>query len=239
MTDDIDDLVDKAEAPQGQQELITRAGQDELFCTLYVKTLSPAKAAELAYRIGHDSAKKNGWRALHRPHIAARVAFLMEQASQDANVHPRQLIDELRAHAFADPLEMFSDDTLAQLGLSNITSDTRRAIAALEFDAIYANETDEDGTPIRGRRVQIGNRVKVKYHDKQNAASMLLKVFGVLKERMEHTGADGKPLLPEGMTPESAQILAAKIASILARAERRMLEQQTKPDEEESVEDLV
>jgi len=236
MTDDIDDLVDKAEAPQGQQELITRAGQDELFCTLYVKTLSPSKAAELAYRIGHDSAKKNGWRALHRPHIAARVAYLMEQASQDANVHPRQLIDELRAHAFADPLEMFSDDTLAQLGLSNITSDTRRAISALEFDALYDYEEDDDG---RRHKVQIGNRVKVKYHDKQNAANMLLKVFGVLKERMEHTGADGKPLLPEGMTPESAQILAAKIASILARAERRMLEQQTKPDEEESVEDLV
>jgi len=229
MTDDIDDLVE-ADSPLGKQELITRAGQDEMFCIAYVKTLSPVKAAMLAYGTEEKAAQHNAWRILKRPHIAERVAYLSQQAFDAAEIHPRQIVEELKNQALSDHLELFSPEMLAELGLDNVTPETRRAIESLQYDALF----EMQGSGEDRKRVYIGNRVNVKFYNKQKALELLARMAALFKDRVEHTGENGTPLIPEGMTKENAEIVAAKIGSILASAQRRMLQSKT-----EDVEDLL
>lgn len=208
-------MTESTELIAGDQPLTSRGGQDEQFCLIYCRTLDHIKAARLAYGASEDSAKHNAMRILQRPHIAARVGFLQAEALREANINPAVLINELRYQAFSDHLEIFTPDTLAELGLDNMNDDTRRAIESLDFDALY----ERDG---EGNRVQIGNRVKVKFYSKQKAIEMLARIFSMFKDKIEHTGADGKPLGEE--LNEGADVVASKIASLLARAQRRAIE---------------
>lgn len=170
------------ESPSAQQKL-TRKQQK--FVEEYLVDLNGAQAA---IRAGYSaaSAKEIACENLTKPHIAAAIDAAL---AKTPGVTRTRIVNELALIGFSNMLDYIQPqpDGTAYVDLSQLTRDQAAAIGEVTVED-YVEGRGEDGRAVK--------RVKFKLSDKQGALEKLGKVLGMFRERHEHTGKDGTPLVP-------------------------------------------
>jgi phage terminase small subunit len=190
--------------------------KQEAFAQAYVETGSPAES----YRAAYDASamqlmtiRVKASELLAHPMVAARVKEL--RAARQALLDDRfiamkeRVIHEYARIAFANMLDYVTvqDDGTAYVDLSAISREEAAAIGSVEVEE-YTEGRGEDGRPVK--------RVKFKLLDKRGALADLGKHLGMFTDKVEHTGKDGAPLLPENSA--SPRDLARAIMDIFRSA---------------------
>ena len=199
----------RAEIDPGR--LLTFAEMRFVECVLAGNT--QATAYRLAYpNYDGPSAHVLGSAIANKPHVKVALGKSLdlrrEQASQHATKNVGRILDEYLRIAFFDAAKLF-DNTGRPKAIGELDDDTRAAIVGLEV----VDEFEGRGAD----RQQTGTIKKYKIADKQKALDSLAKVLGILVEKTELTGKDGKDLIPAEVSPNE---LARRIAFVLLNAKR-------------------
>jgi phage terminase small subunit len=154
-------------------------------------------ATQAAIRAGYSkkTAKSVGSENLTKPDIAAAIAARQAKVAAKLEITQERVAAELAKIGFANMADYMrgGGDGDPYLDFSNLSRDQAAALAEI---------TVEDFKDGRGEDARDVRRIKFKLHDKRAALVDLGKHLGMFKERVEHTGADGTPLIPETpMTP--------------------------------------
>lgn len=152
------------------------------------------------YRATPAAADVAASRLIRRPEVAARIAALQAAAAEGAVLSARQVLEELSRIAAAsvtDYLAAGEGGTLAP-DLARLTREQAAAIAELTVDD----------------RGEAGRRTRIRLHDKRAALHDLARHHGLLRDRVEVTGAEGGAVRVE----EVGELeLARRIAFVLER----------------------
>ena len=184
--------------------------EEVIFASAVLKGNTQSAAYQIAfptYRGGY--ATHHGSSMANRPHVRKVLDAELDRAriaaKSHATKHVGRVLDEYLRIAFVDPSKLL-DNTGRPLPLHEIDEDTRRAIIGVDIVDEFEGKGDA--------RQQIGTVKKYKLADKQKALDSLSKMMGLLVEKTEITGKDGKDLVPE----VSDNDLARRIAFILQKA---------------------
>lgn len=158
----------------------------ELFAQELAKGTPQAEAYEKA---GYKRDKSNACTWAAKPEIVARVAELLKEAADKNGVTIERIVAELAKIGFAnmaDYMKVGSDgDPYLDFGAL-----TRDQAAALQ------EVTVEDFKDGRGEDARDVRRVKFKLADKRAALVDLGRHLGMFKDKVEHSGPGGTPLVP-------------------------------------------
>jgi phage terminase small subunit len=135
---------------------------------------------------------------------------------------------ERRQAKLAEKLEITQEriiGELAKLGFANMLDYMRRGPDGdpyLDFSALSRDQaaaltevTVEDFKDGRGEDARDVRRVKFKLADKRAALVDLGRHLGIFKDRVEHSGPDGKPIQTEDVS--ARDILSGRITGLAAR----------------------
>lgn len=138
-------------------------------------------ASEAAVRAGYSrkTARSIASELLTKPDIAAAVVEKQAKQLAKADLTAERVLEELRRLAFFDVAEFF-DDSGNLKPVSDIPKEARAAIAGIEV--ARANLDPKDGKKSEEWLH------KIKLAPKQASLEMLAKHFGLLIERVEHSG---------------------------------------------------
>jgi len=155
-------------------------------------------ATQAAIRAGYSpkTAGSAGHRLLKTVEILAEINRRGSEQSQRLQITSDRIMLELERLALLDPLDMFNPDG-SMKALADIPEDARRAIGGLELRELTPLETPAGPIAVQLR--------KVKFIDKTRALEDLAKILGLMKEKVEITGKDGKDLF----SPETAAKMLA------------------------------
>lgn len=147
---------------------------------LFVKEyLIDLNGTQAAIRCGYSpkTARVQGAKLLTLPAIRAAVSDGKARQLDKAELTAARVLEELRRLAFADPRALFDQDG----NLRPIqTLDDEAAATIASFEVIKKNAAAGDGV--------IDTVHKVRTVDKTKALDALAKHFGLLVERIEHSG---------------------------------------------------
>lgn len=146
------------------------------FVAEYLIDLNATKAAE---RAGYspDTADVQGCRLLGNVQIAEAIAKGKARQLEKAELTAVRVLEELRRLSFSDVRGLF--DELGNLRpLHTLTDEQAAAIASVEI--VKKNLAAGDG--------QTDTVHKLKVWDKTRSLEMLAKHFGLLVDRLEHSG---------------------------------------------------
>jgi phage terminase small subunit len=157
-----------------------------------------ARAYGSVYPKASLKACQNGiGKLLANPDFAARVAeletILGEMAAAAGMMAAKEILQELSAIGranMADYMTVGSDGD-PQLHFSELTREQTAALVEVTV------ETHVEGRAEDAKKVK---KIRFKLHDKRAALVDLGRYYGLFKDRVEHGGKDGAPLIPEGMT---------------------------------------
>lgn len=138
-------------------------------------------ATEAAKRCGYSpkTAKQQGSRLLTNADVAMAVAKGKERQLAVADLSAARVLEEMRRLAFFDVADIFDSDGNLK-PIHEIPAEARSAIAGLEVARANFDKTD-------GKKSNEWLH-KVKLAAKDRALEMLAKHFGLLTEKVEHTG---------------------------------------------------
>lgn len=161
-------------------------------------------ATQAAIRAGYseDSAGAIGSENLTKPEIAEAVKKRIVELQQSTGLTAERLLNEVRRMAFFDPRKLFDENGNLK-PITELDDDTAAALAAFEVT--------EERADIEEKSKVTGYTKKLKWYDKNAAIDKGMRYFGMLTDRVEHTGKDGKDLIPI----DSSEI-ARKVAFLLA-----------------------
>jgi len=137
-------------------------------------------AAQAAIRAGYSpkTAESYGPQALRNPQVASAVAAGKARQLDQADLSAARVLEELRRLAFADPRALF--DANGNLKpIQDLDAATASTIAS--FEVIKKNAAAGDGV--------VDTVHKIRTVDKTKALDSLAKHFGLLIERIDHSGA--------------------------------------------------
>lgn len=146
------------------------------FVAEYLKDFN---ATQAAVRAGYSAktAKQQGSRLLTNVDIAAAIAAAKSKAVVSADLTAARVLEELRRLAFHDIRTLF--DTNGNLRpIHDLEPEEAAALAGVEV--IIKNAKAGDGVTDEIH--------KIKVWDKSRALEMLCKHFGLLTEKVEHSG---------------------------------------------------
>ena len=159
-------------------------------------------ATQAALRAGYSprTAKKESWSLLTDPAVRAAVAGAQAERSRRTSITADRVLEELASIAFADIGDFVSwgRDGVRLNDSSNLAKDQRRAVAE-----VYQTKTRDGGS------------VRFKLHDKRAALSDIGRHLGMFKERHEHSGPDGGPIVTEDVTELTELERAHRLAGLL------------------------
>lgn len=146
------------------------------FVAEYLKDLN---ATQAAIRAGYSkkTAKAQGSRLLTKADIAQAVASGTAKQLASAELTATRVLEEYRRLAFMDARSFF-DDRGNLKPFSELTEEQGSALAG--FEAIIKNAQAGDGVT--------DTIHKIKFWDKTRALESLAKHFGLLTEKVEHSG---------------------------------------------------
>jgi phage terminase small subunit len=201
-------IIDARLPPSVFPESVARDGLTPLQRRFAVEYLVDMNATAAAIRAGYRplGAAFKGHRLLHSPKIRA----LIEAEAQKTIAIPQpRIIAELARIAFANMLDYIcvQPDGTAYVDLSKLTREQAAAIGSVEV---------EEYTEGRGVNARAVKRVKLKLASKLDALEKLARLFGMFTDKVEHTGKDGAPLIPENSA--SPRDLARAIMDIFRSA---------------------
>lgn len=213
-----DDLI-------GEEPIYTLEDVEEDFCQHYVAS----GVAWIAYRDtvaaykqmsgNPNTLRKSASQFLQRPHISKRIAELRSQSYAANEITPARVLEELGKMAFFDIRKVF--DTNGNLKAVHQLDDvTAAGIAGLEVSQdsitksqnIYETADETDVGRVDETKV-VTRTAKLKLVDKAKALDQLSRIMGLQIERIQHTGADGAPLIPQ----DSDIATARKVAFLLSQ----------------------
>jgi phage terminase small subunit len=169
----------------------------ELFAQELAKGTPQAEAYEKA---GYKRHKSNACTWAAKPDIAARVQELLQEAADKNGVTIEKIVAELAKIGFSDirkavrwksPLikEEDNPDGGDALVIKSIVTNTVEIIGSDEIDDVTAAAIAEISQNEKGG-------VKIKLHDKRLALVDLGRYLGMFKDKVEHSGPGGTPLVP-------------------------------------------
>lgn len=208
--------------------------EEERFCVVYALTGDAVRAAEACgWSRNHPRLHALVIERLSKPRISLRVAQLREKYIGHYGATREEILEGLRAIAFADPIKFFQPSVAKQLGLDLIDPAARQAIQSITY------ELGADGKP---------GKVRLKLWSKTKALDMLARAqplfFAEQGGRMDIVTVTGDTMSESltgasGSPAERDALLAAKIATVLAKAQRRPPIDVTPSDGASDVDDLV
>ena len=124
-------------------------------------------------------ARSEGSRLLKLPHIQERIAVLRAELAARSSVDPEKIVRELALIGFADIGDVLrmSGDKLT-FDFQNMPPEFTKSIASIKVD------TYTEGRGNRGEEVR---SVDIKMIDKRGALVDLAKVFGMMREQVDHS----------------------------------------------------
>jgi phage terminase small subunit len=159
--------------------LVINARQQR-FVDEYCIDLDGKRAALAAGYVGgnlnypHEAAN----RLLRSPVVRAAIARRKEGQLQRAELSASTVLDQLRALSMIDMRDFFDDDGVLKPP-SRWSVDMGRAVVS--FDTVKKNVTTGDGKSDDVFRVRLADKVR--------SLEMLAKHFGLLVDRVDHSGA--------------------------------------------------
>lgn len=195
----------------------------EEFCQMMAATGNIAASYRHAFGkqdLAANAAWMGGTRYLAKPEVQARVDELRRQALSYAHVTPGKIIQEMSKIAFFDIRKML-DDKGNLLPVHQLDDATAAGIAGIEMDVkdttvtqdIYHDDGDEVEVGRANETRTTTRTVKVKLADKTKALDSLAKLVGIAVDKVEHTGANGAPLIPQ----DNEIAVARKVAFLLSK----------------------
>lgn len=127
--------------------------------------------------------KGNISRLRQTPEMVERLAELAAIADEDARTEDHQVLADFKLFRQASPAWFWKRDDRGRLIL-------RGGKPQIDF----SRATEEQLRCIKEYSVEKGGRVKLTVHDPMNALDRLAKHKGLLKDRVELTGAGGGPV---------------------------------------------
>ena len=170
--------------------------KQEAFCCAYIETGVGAQAYRIGFKrpeLWPTAAMKRAQDLLRKPNVARRIEELREEHRKRHEVTVDRVIMELGKIAFTDLREVLdwgdaipvTDPETGEVKIANgIKLMSAKDISSKAHAAIAEIKQTKDG-------------FSVKMHSKDGALEKLGRVLGAFKDRVEHTGKDGKDLVPE------------------------------------------
>lgn len=150
--------------------------KQERFVAEYLKDLNATKAAERA-GYSEKTAGSQGHDLLKVPEIAEAITTGKQKQLAKADLSAVRILEELRRLALSDARGLF-DEKGNLRPIHDLTDEQAAAIASVEV--VKKNLTTGDG--------EIDTVIKVKVWDKPRSLEMLAKHFGLLIDKVEHSG---------------------------------------------------
>jgi phage terminase small subunit len=146
------------------------------FVAEYLKDLN---ATQAAIRAGYSekTAKVQASRLLTKANVASAVAAGTSKQLETAELSAVRVLEEMRRLAFVD-MRSFFDEAGNLIPVSQLTPEQGSALAS--FEVIKKNAAAGDGV--------IDTVHKFKVWDKTRSLEQLAKHFGLLTEKIEHSG---------------------------------------------------
>lgn len=170
--------------------------KEQCFVDEYLIDLNITKAY---VRAGYTArtAKQQGWKLFHRPHIQAAIEAAKKLRSERTKIDANWVLTRLAEEATADLADLYDENG----GLKPI------ADWPLTWRQGLVSGLDVDETIAGG--VKLGQVTKVKLSDRIKRIELIGKHVDVqaFAERHEHTGKDGGPLKVEDLSPMKAALL--------------------------------
>lgn len=143
---------------------------------------------QAAMRAGYSpaSAASQACDLLKNPKVQEAIAEAQGARAERTEVTQDRVLLELARVAFSDPAKAYGADGRL-LSVHEMPPEARAALAGMDVEEDVVGG-EEGETPLR--RVTR----KLKSWDKVKALELLCKHLGMLKEKVEHSGADGQAL---------------------------------------------
>lgn len=143
---------------------------------------------------------------LFKPHVKKAIEIISAQRERRIAVTVENVVREYARIAFFDPRMLF-DEQGSPIPIHELDDATAAALAGFEVDEIEVN----------GAITQ--RKYKYKLSTKLPALEALGKSLGLFIERLEVTGKDGVPLLPDMSDNEKARRIAFMLANALRESD--------------------
>jgi phage terminase small subunit len=152
-----------------------------------VEYLKDGNGTQAAIRAGYSpkGADVRAIQLLAIDRIAAKIEAGRNRILSRTEISVGRVLREFACLAFLDPAKLFNAQG-ELLPIREMPEDARRALAGIEIEELFEYE--------RGSRSQVGNLRKIRLTSKLGALETLAKHLGMLRERVEHTGKDGRPI---------------------------------------------
>lgn len=165
-------------------------------------------ATQAAIRAGYSArtAKSIGQENLTKPDIQAGIAAKQQERAARTGITADRVLQELARIAFFDLRRLYREDGSLK-AMHELDDDAAAVLASVEVLEEFEG-TGKD-------RVLIGHTRKAKIPDKVAAIGLAMRHLGMLKDKVEHTGANGGPIESKatinasGLTLEQLRVLAS------------------------------
>ena len=151
-------------------------------------------ATQSAIRAGYSlrTAKSQGQRLLTFVDIGAAIAKAQEKRSERLEITLDKWLRELAIIGFSDLKDYLgiSADTgaIRAKAFEEMPEGASRALEAIEENRAIKENSDGESTTVY-------DKIKFKMHDKLGALEKIGKHLGFIKEKIEHSGPGGGPML--------------------------------------------
>jgi phage terminase small subunit len=154
-------------------------GKEKMFCQEYIVDFHGTRAA-IAAGYSKKAARTLGTQILAKRYIRAHINQLLEQRRLKSDISKDELVHHLAEIAKADIRQVYDDK--GDFDITKLDSAVSSLISEIHTETTY----DKDGNPKYKQRVKL--------HDKLKATDLLGKFLGLVVEKHEVTGKDGKPI---------------------------------------------
>jgi phage terminase small subunit len=114
-----------------------------------------------------------------------KATHIQPKLENQFNITADKVLTELARLGFSDVRRLF-DDTGVMKAIHELDDDTAACISSIEIEALYEGSGKD--------KFEVGQTKKVKFWDKKGPLEMLANHLGIIKNKMELTGKDGKPI---------------------------------------------
>jgi phage terminase small subunit len=184
----------------------------ECFCQAIAIGKSQRMAyLDAGYKSAPDSADASAARLLANAKVAARVSELQVEAAEQTSATAVRVLEEMCKLAFANMADYFQvgTDGAPRLDWGSLTRDQKAALQEVTVD-VFADGRGDDAREVK--------RVKFRLADKRAVLVDLGRHFGLFKEKVEHSGPGGGPIVTKDVTPRSDLDAARRVAWLLHMA---------------------
>lgn len=167
-----------------------------------------ATQAAIRAKYSKKTCGAKGHSLLKNVEISASIAEKEAKMQEEVGFSAKSVLKELSKLVHFDPKKLY-DERGNLKEIRDLDDDTASALIGLEVIETKSGIYDELKTT-RSRTK------KLKWHDKNAAIVTAMRHFGMLKDKYEHTGANGADLIPKDDPVDTARRVAFLLAQGIA-----------------------